>query len=646
MVKSNLTTLLYALGLSTGLTASALAAESRQLATGVLWENQANPELIAIAEGILEQSSLPDELTHIYYRNHTHIDKETVTSRIQSIWYYPNASSIQSTGNEIVSFNQANETLRLKSALSLASSGATVPFQPDSLQIIDPDNYNTFSDIKHAVIAIPGLQVGGMSILEYEITLDKTTMEIPWSDLFFNQKLVETRDYQLQVTHSGDTNIQFYNGGASVDCVEHDNGFTCSAEKIPALKKDPAVYWLDQQDPVIVTEGDRSWSDIAGIINRKVRAAISDSDALDRLFEEITHDKETLSEKIAAIHEFTARDIRYNSMSELGHQYTPHSAALTAANRYGDCKDKSALLIALLERLDLKPIPVLVATERKRPEKLAMPSLAYFDHMVVCSTSSEQRFCMDATDASTDWETISPWIQGSAALPLIEEASPIAIPKHKYRWRMESSTTIAFDSKGGQREENSRVYSGEYAGLMRNALAAKSEEELAQWARQEYSMTVSDRAQPEFRFVGIEPMTSELEIHSEATFDPFLDKNSALTYQEQDAWMNSELRSMKVENVHYGYDFPGLKVNSSFHFDLGTLWKLSFPGATLELEHKYGSLKRLLEKTADSKLTVRSSLQIPAQFVPANEIEDFNEFLSLLRRETNIQFLAQKNSQP
>lgn len=646
MINSKLLTLLCVLGLGVSLTTNTIAGESRQLATGVLWETQDNPELIAIAKEILQEKSLPDELTHIYYRNNTHVDKHTVTSKIQSIWYYPNASSIQSTGNEIVPFNQANEILRLKSALSLAKSGATVSFQPDSLQIIDPDNYNTFSDIKQAVIAIPGLQVGGMTILEYEITLDKTTMEIPWSDIIFNQKLVDTRNYKLEVTHSPDTNIRFYHSGASVECIEHDRGFTCSAEHIPALNKDPDVYWLDQQDPVIIIEGDRSWSDIAGIINAKVRAAISDSDELDQLFAEITRGKETLSEKIAAIHEFTARDIRYNSMSELGHQYTPHSAALTAANRYGDCKDKSALLIALLERLGLKPIPVLVATKRKRPEKLAIPSLAYFDHMVVCSSSSEQRFCMDATDASTDWKTISAWIQGSAALPVIEEASPIAIPKSKYRWRMESKTIIAFDSQGGQREENSRVYSGEYAGLMRNALATKSESDRVQWAKQEYSMAVSNRTRPQFRFVGIEPMASELEIHSHATYDPFLDKASDLTYQEQDAWMDSELRSMKVENVHYGYDFPGLKVNSSFHFDLGTIWRLSFPGATLQLEHKYGSLKRLLEKTADSKLTVKSSLQIPAQFVPTNEIEDFNEFLSLLRRETSIQFLAQKKSQP
>ena len=60
---------------------------------------------------------------------------------------------------------------------------------------------------------------------------------------------------------------------------------------------------------------------------------------------------------------------------------TPAPVERTLANRYGDCKDKSTLLLSLLRATGTEAYPVLVATERSDASALVVPSRGYFDHI-------------------------------------------------------------------------------------------------------------------------------------------------------------------------------------------------------------------------------------------------------------------------
>ena len=59
-------------------------------------------------------------------------------------------------------------------------------------------------------------------------------------------------------------------------------------------------------------------------------------------------------------------------------------AARTLDLRYGDCKGKVALLVAMARHAGIPAYPVLVSTVRSALDKLMLPSWKYFDHMIVC----------------------------------------------------------------------------------------------------------------------------------------------------------------------------------------------------------------------------------------------------------------------
>ena len=63
---------------------------------------------------------------------------------------------------------------------------------------------------------------------------------------------------------------------------------------------------------------------------------------------------------------------------------------------------------------------MLVSSHRKNAGKLAVPSIAYFDHMVSCGSAGSRGFCVDLTDPYTTAESRPIYISGAISLPPLQ----------------------------------------------------------------------------------------------------------------------------------------------------------------------------------------------------------------------------------
>ncbi|WP_394762193.1 DUF3857 domain-containing protein [Phenylobacterium sp.] len=79
----------------------------------------------------------------------------------------------------------------------------------------------------------------------------------------------------------------------------------------------------------------------------------------------------------------------------LNSAYVPATADETWTRRFGDCKAKTALLIALLEALDIPAEPVLVSTPYGDTLSGRLPRLGAFDHVLVRSVIAGQTYWLD-----------------------------------------------------------------------------------------------------------------------------------------------------------------------------------------------------------------------------------------------------------
>ena len=105
----------------------------------------------------------------------------------------------------------------------------------------------------------------------------------------------------------------------------------------------------------------------------------------------------TQAEQASQALQWVQSEIRYYSVSLGESSHRPHAPAEVLRNRYGDCKDKSFLLMRMLQSLGMQARPVLAALGApQRPAGMLASPLA-FDHAVVQLRLDGRDFFLDPT---------------------------------------------------------------------------------------------------------------------------------------------------------------------------------------------------------------------------------------------------------
>ena len=89
--------------------------------------------------------------------------------------------------------------------------------------------------------------------------------------------------------------------------------------------------------------------------------------------------------------------VRYQFVGLNDGGYVPAAADLTWSRRYGDCKGKTTLLMALLHGLGIEAEPVLVSTVLGDGLNERLPELSYFDHVLVRAHIGDRWYWLDGT---------------------------------------------------------------------------------------------------------------------------------------------------------------------------------------------------------------------------------------------------------
>ena len=86
--------------------------------------------------------------------------------------------------------------------------------------------------------------------------------------------------------------------------------------------------------------------------------------------------------KIRAIFKFVSQEIRYMglTMEDTSPGYAPHDVDITFNNRYGVCRDKAGLLVAMLRMAGFEAFPVLIHVGPKQDREVPKP---FFNHAIV-----------------------------------------------------------------------------------------------------------------------------------------------------------------------------------------------------------------------------------------------------------------------
>ena len=234
----------------------------------------------------------------------------------------------------------------------------------------------------------------------------------------------------------------------------------------------------------------RDWAEISSLLAPHYgRAATlaADSPLRARIAEIAAASTDPRARALAALR-LVQEDVRYFAVTIGDGNYLPASADETWSRRYGDCKGKTALLLALLHELGIEAEPVLVhsAMGDALPERL--PQLGVFDHVLVRARIDGRSYWLDGT--RTGHRELEPLASSRLGwgLPLREAGVQLErLPFAPAPGPM-TETQITYDATNGLLGEvpysGAIIMYGEYAATMRAMRGMSGEAEFTRMARE------------------------------------------------------------------------------------------------------------------------------------------------------------------
>jgi hypothetical protein len=138
--------------------------------------------------------------------------------------------------------------------------------------------------------------------------------------------------------------------------------------------------------------------------------ALKNEPDLNVVFKEIFTGKEMMDEKINKIINYVQDDIRYMGIESGIGSIKPFPPDQVVKQRFGDCKDKSLLLVSLLKKIGInEAYPVLVNTYMKQNIDKFYPSNEVFNHCIVKFEFNDTTYWVDPTltQQGGDYKTLS-----------------------------------------------------------------------------------------------------------------------------------------------------------------------------------------------------------------------------------------------
>ncbi len=193
------------------------------------------------------------------------------------------------------------------------------------------------------------------------------------------------------------------------------------ADSIPAVELEPFPGTPNNVASSVRVSSQLPWDSIAGWYHAMARDRYElTNDIGEELAGEYAGAR-TMRDSVAAVHRWIAQDLRYVSLSLGDGGYQPRRPADVVETRFGDCKDKTTLFVAIVTALGLDASPVLVSTTGGVDS--LMPTMLRFDHMIAAVETSRGREFADLTSPLTPFGRLPNHLQGEIGLLVRSDGS-------------------------------------------------------------------------------------------------------------------------------------------------------------------------------------------------------------------------------
>ena len=355
-----------------------------------------------------------------------------------------------------IPYQPSAQNIAVNIARTIAADGTVHQPPQEAFNDVTPPgllSQNLYSDTMWRVISMVGLTPG--VCIEYQVTLEDKPENVgggeTWITGGFNFQSTEVTletSYALRIpsawhlqwktenfgrrelpfsTHPSrrDLPVSTHQEKPQFSMRYDENGnvvYVWQHGETPALTIEEGMPHVNDIAPRLHYSSIPAWNDVYQWYKQLASERYTPDAQIEALTHQLTKDLTTKADKIRAIYHFVASRIRYVGI-ELGQSaYQPSPAAEVLQKQYGDCKDKTTLLITMLELVGIRAYPVLINPSPYERTDTELPSLNQFSHMLAAIPNEEGGYIwLDATSQTCSYGNLPYSVQGRKGFLIGEE---------------------------------------------------------------------------------------------------------------------------------------------------------------------------------------------------------------------------------
>ncbi len=391
------------------------------------------------------------------------------TVRAQQVFYIATDQGAREYATRSVQYAHGSQELQVLAARAYKRDGRIIEAEDAGEGSVGDAAVAMYYDGRSRVLRFPGLEKGDVLELDYRILPassvnaygdyfgDLVVFQVPIPQKLKRYVLVTPASRRFSVLEERMPTRAMISGDAGRRIYRWE------ARDIPALPSEPRGPALTEVAPYVHVSTFASWQDLGRWYSRLIAPQFELDAALREALPRILAGKKTDQEKISAIHQFVLRNTHYVALEFGVYGYKPYPVSQVYARRFGDCKDKASLMIALLRAAGIPAEIALVRTRRLGDIAERATSIAVFNHAVVYVPS--YNLWLDGTAEYAGSRELPLDDQGALALTVAADGAaqlrriPVTLPMQNYthrqvQARIQRDGTVLFTGSAYARGED------------------------------------------------------------------------------------------------------------------------------------------------------------------------------------------------
>ena len=398
------------------------------------------------------------------------------SQHVQQIFYIGSQRGARDYNNRTIQYSETSQRLTVAHARVYTRDGRVVNAEDEGESSVADTSIAMYYDTRSRSFRFPSLQKGDVIELEYRIA-PKSNLN-PYGSYFgslvaFQNSLPQQlHRYVLIAPTSRRLNIvQERMPAAQVATANGETTYRWEMHNVAALPNEPRGPSLTEIAPYLSVSTFADWTQLGEWYAQMIAPQFALDAQLREALAQITKNAGSELEKIRAIHEFVVRNTHYVAMEFGIYSYKPYPVSQVYARRFGDCKDKASLMIALMRAAGIDAELALVRTRKLGDVSDQATNISVFNHAVAYIPKYD--LWLDGTAEYAGFHELPLDDQGAMALTVNLNGTtnlrriPVTLPMQNYTHRVvraevQTDGKIVFNGSAYTRGEDAPGLRREY----------------------------------------------------------------------------------------------------------------------------------------------------------------------------------------